>query len=338
MSYLCYHHNDMDGKGAANEVYKYWTSKGIQCTPSMFIQRGYDEPFSEQDYENNTVYIVDLSFTKESIKKLFAICEGAARVAWIDHHESSVKCIEDDDIREKLNSYDNLNYFVNQNACGALLTHLIATGSMKLVRDKSLEYEIEYIGNHGNNLRITDDEANSTTVIIPQTLKFIDLWDRWVYGDYMNPVYFQYGCGLHFTALFAYENKDATEKTYNEFWKSINSSTFVNRLISEGQIAKKYADEQSKRNLGARGYECDILGHKALVLNMEGSSMVFGNKIKDYDLVCLWQYNGKTGLYTYSLYSDNKVNCAEIATKLNPEGGGHPGAAGFSSKELLFKK
>ena len=56
MGYLCYHHNDMDGKGAANEVYKYWTSKGIQCTPSMFIQRGYDEPFSEQDYENNTVY------------------------------------------------------------------------------------------------------------------------------------------------------------------------------------------------------------------------------------------------------------------------------------------
>ena len=80
MGYLCYHHNDMDGKGAANEVYQYWTSRGIECTPSMFIQRGYDEPFSEQDYANNTVYIVDLSFTKEWERKELYVSQFIRKV------------------------------------------------------------------------------------------------------------------------------------------------------------------------------------------------------------------------------------------------------------------
>ena len=64
MSYLCYHHNDMDGKGAADQVYRYLTRLGVKCFPSMFIMRGYDEPFNEDDYNNKTVFIVDLSFTK----------------------------------------------------------------------------------------------------------------------------------------------------------------------------------------------------------------------------------------------------------------------------------
>ena len=101
--YLCYHHNDMDGKGAGIEVYRYLTDKlHIQCTPSMFIMRGYDEPFSEDDYSNKVVFIVDLSFTKTSIEKLFAICEGASKVIWIDHHESSAKCLRDDKIIERI--------------------------------------------------------------------------------------------------------------------------------------------------------------------------------------------------------------------------------------------
>lgn len=338
MGYLCYHHNDMDGKGAGNEVYEFLTNSGIHCTPSMFIQRGYDEPFSEQDYANKTVYIVDLSFTEESIKKLYTICEGASSVTWIDHHKSSIMCIEDDDIRKKLASYGNLTYFVNNGACGALLTHLWLTDEIdtQYKNEQSLDFQFEYVA---GKLRITDPEAGSKDIVIPQRLRLIDLWDRWVYGEYMKPVYFNYGCGLHNSSLFAYKDKDATEKTYNDgFWRALKSHTYITKLLDEGYIAKQYSDSQSARNLAARGYECDILGHKALVLNMEGSSMVFGNKIKDYDVVCLWQYDGKLGKYKYSLYSEGKVDCAELATKLDPNGGGHEGAAGFSSDKLIFKK
>lgn len=92
--YLCYHHNDMDGKAAGFEVYNYLLSQGVKPNANMFIMRGYDEPYNENDFANKTVFIVDLSFTLSSIQKLFTICEGAAEVFWIDHHKSSIECIE----------------------------------------------------------------------------------------------------------------------------------------------------------------------------------------------------------------------------------------------------
>ena len=38
----------------------------------------------------------------------------------------------------------------------------------------------------------------------------------------------------------------------------------------------------------------------------------------------------------YGLYSEGKVDVSKIAEKYH--GGGHQGASGFSSKELIFKK
>ena len=342
MSYICYHHNDMDGKAAGNEVYNFLIRSGIKCFPSMFIMSGYDEPFKESDYNNKTVYIVDLSFTKTSIKKLFDICEGASSVIWIDHHASSKECIEDDDIRKKLNNYSNLTYIINTNACGALLSYLYFNNIFDLKHfnsEDSLDFEIEY--NYANQITVTDPEAESNSTLIPKYLELVDKWDRWIYNDDNNPVYFNFGVQVHNSSLFAYLNKDATEKTYNSrFWKAIKNNSYVEQILNEGITIKKYFDRQSGINIGKRSYECEIEGYKVLVMNSEaGSSMAFGNKIKDYDICCLWRYNGNTGLYEYSIYSENEnVNCAAIATKINPEGGGHPGAAGFSLDHLIFKK
>lgn len=51
-----------------------------------------------------------------------------------------------------------------------------------------------------------------------------------------------------------------------------------------------------------------------------------------YDMFIGFSFNGKR--WTYGLRS-TKVNCSEIAMKYG--GGGHPGAAGFSSDDLLLK-
>lgn len=342
MSYICYHHNDMDGKAAGNEVYKHLTRSGIKCFPSMFIMRGYDEPFKESDYNNKTVFIVDLSFTKESIKKLFTICEGASSVTWIDHHLSSKECIEDDEIRKKLNNYANLTYIVNTNACGALLSYLYFNNILDFGNFKSedsIDFEINY--NSLGQIVVVNPDADSKLTEIPKYMKLVDSWDRWIYGNDKDPVFFNFGTQVHNTALFAYLDRSATEKTYNHrFWRAIESETYINKILTEGNTIKKYFDRQSGINVSRRSYECNIEGHKALVMNSEaGSSMAFGNKIKDYDLVCIWRYNGQSGRYEYSLYSDKEnVNCAAIATKLEPSGGGHPGAAGFSLDRLIFKK
>ena len=49
----------------------------------------------------------------------------------------------------------------------------------------------------------------------------------------------------------------------------------------------------------------------------------------------VWVFNGTK--YSYSIFSSNlNVDCSKIAEKYS--GGGHKGAAGFSSDELLFKR
>lgn len=345
--YLCYHHNDMDGKGAANEVYLYMKNVlKIEPIPSMFIMRGYDEPFNEDDYKNKQVYIVDLSFTKKSIQKLFTICEGAAEVVWIDHHESSYDCIKNDDILNKLKSYSNLRFFVNKTACGALLTHSYLRGyfdSEDFEPEECTEWEVRWedIKNMHSNIIISDPEGASTKYECTYLLKLIDLWDRWAYGDNINPVLFNYGAGLHNTSIFAYMRKEDTEKKYNSrFWTTMTMVNNIVKVIDEGRIAKRYFDTTSAKNVAACAYEVNILGHKALVLNSNGNSQVFGNKIDKYDLVVLWTYNGKTGLYQYSFFSadSSSVNCEKIAQHFDPNGGGHIHASGCSSDKLLFTK
>ena len=338
MEYLCYHHNDMDGKTAANEVYKYFERNHIPAVSEMFIQRGYDEHFNPRDYEGKWVYIVDLSFTKTSIEKLFAICEGANKVTWIDHHSSSLKCIEDPEILKKLLNYTNLNFIVNNNACGALLTHMYFRGVFGNFKSQYIpDFDFHY--DTAGRIIIDDPDGGGNRLAIPMYLKHVDEWDRWVYGENQIPVFFNFGSDNHNTNLFAYPVKNANDKVYNSgFWTALENSTFVNQLIKEGEIIKKYVDTQAARNTEHDGYECKIGGHKAFVLNSSGNSMMAGDKINKYDLICLWHYDGKLNKYKYSLYSENEgVNCAEIATSIEPSGGGHRGAAGFSLDKLIFK-
>ena len=337
--YLCYHHNDMDGKAAGFEVYNYLMNQGVKPNANMFIMRGYDEPYNENDFANKTVFIVDLSFTLSSIQKLFTICEGAAEVFWIDHHKSSIECIENDDIRSKLDNYKNLTYFVNNNACGALLSYyFFNSGERKFPSNESIDYNFTWIKT--GTLKVDDPHLGTTYLdMIPKYLRLVDQWDRWTYGNDPEPVWFNYGCSTHNTSLFCYETKDSQNKTFNvRFWGYVPQSYFLNNVLHEGKIAKRYADSRARSARSAGTYECNIAGYRALVLNFDGNSQVFGSRIKDYDLVCLWQYNGKFGLYTYSLYTDkDNVDCAKLATKFNPNGGGHQKAAGFSHKELIFK-
>lgn len=63
-----------------------------------------------------------------------------------------------------------------------------------------------------------------------------------------------------------------------------------------------------------------------------GNSKYFGSKIKDYDAVMTYCYNGE--YWTCSIYSDaeKSFDCSEFATSLG--GGGHKKAAGFKLKSL----
>lgn len=339
--YLCYHHNDMDGKAAANQVYLALVRKGVKPIADNFIMKDYDTPYSQEDYSNKEVFIVDLSFTKANIGTLMQICEYASSVTWIDHHKSSIECIKDEEIKGKLSKYRNLRYFVNNEGSGALLTMLYLdalVGGPEFSNSQSIDFNIAWIAG-ADTIKTTYPDGTVVLTDVPYYLKLVDLWDRWVYGSNLDPVFFSFGCQARNTAVFTYATKNSTTKTYNKnFWSFLTQRYVVNTIINDGKTCKRYTDGVNRMARVANAYETRIDGWKGLVMNSHGNSTVFGPMFDKYDIVCLWHYNGKSDVYQYSLYSSNEnVDCAKIAQKYNPNGGGHKGAAGFSSKELLFR-
>ena len=307
----------------------------------MFIEKDYNDPFARKDYANKVVYIVDLSFTKESIQTLFEICEQAGEVVWIDHHKSSIEAISDEDIHQRLNSYNNLKYFVNNDLCATVLCYLYFNGYLEddaWERDNACSTELMIHYNKNRNTIIIDGYITAQIPLF-KFYSLVDHYDRWAFGDWEEPLLFNSGAQSRNTNIFAYFNKNDSQMSYNSrVWALIKSSTFIQSVINDGTVVENYKKQSYAFQRKANAYEGTIDGHKALIMNAFGNSQCFGNEINNYDLVCLWEYSGKHKKYTYSLYTAKEdVDCAKIASKYDPNGGGHKGASGFSSKELIFK-
>ena len=76
--------------------------------------------------------------------------------------------------------------------------------------------------------------------------------------------------------------------------------------------------------------------HQRVILLYKSNSLIFGEDIYNtYPICVVFAYDGE--YYEYTLYSSDKnVDCSKIAEKFG--GGGHKGAAGFRSKELVLKR
>lgn len=157
---------------------------------------------------------------------------------------------------------------------------------------------------------------------LPLFVQLVDDYDRWVYrlGDTTN--YFKLGLETRkFDAL-------------DYVWKELRTSPeSIHNIIGVGRIIKQYIDKDNAVYLNSYGYESIIDDTPCYVVNKRTNSWIFGDKINEYPIVAIWVFDGVR--YQYSLYSvDESVNCAEIAERYG--GGGHKGAAGFQSDELLL--
>ena len=115
-------------------------------------------------------------------------------------------------------------------------------------------------------------------------------------------------------------------------FSSINPEYF-NTITDMGKTAIKYRDEYCKDMTIRFGYEVEIAGIKGFATNLIGfGSGAFANKMDEYDFCASYVHNGK--FFKFSLYS-KKVDVSEICKKYG--GGGHTGAAGFSSETLPWK-
>ena len=162
---------------------------------------------------------------------------------------------------------------------------------------------------------------------IPKYLKLISDYDCWIY---------EFGDESRYFKCFI----DSVDyKPFAEVWGELNHDTddlLLTQYIDEGRTIKRYLDYEYKRVRESQAYELNVEGHKALVINADGNSWLFGDEFSKYELCMLWVYDGN--IYNYSLYSDqtksSPLDVSKIAEKYG--GGGHPGASGVQSKTKIW--
>lgn len=283
------HHDDIDGRSAANTIYQMYKNK---LNENDFFEMNYTKKFPVKECKNEEVFIVDFSIQESNYSQFLELYNVANKVIWIDHHHTSLETIKNHPWMSKIPGR------VFEGICGAALTYM-------------------YL--HGINVSLENIQR------LPRYLQLIDDFDCWKLklNDTMN---FKYGIEAH--------DHNPTSKFWNSL--AINpQDSDCDILIKEGKIINRYNEQKFKEMRESNAYESKYDRLKCLIINADGFSQLFGNELHNYDFCCLWNYTGKE--YSYSIYSDqtkeNAVDCSEIAKKYG--GGGHPGASGFQTKELV---
>lgn len=161
----------------------------------------------------------------------------------------------------------------------------------------------------------------------PIYIQLVSDYDCWIYKFEELTTHFKIGIET--------QNYDALDDIWGclEFDKIGNPC--LTDMVNKGELIKRYIDKDNEQYRKSFSYETEIKGYKCLVVNRKSNSWIFGEKYNEYPLVMVWVFNGEK--YSYSIFSsDPNVDCSKIAESYG--GGGHKGAAGFSSDELLFKK
>jgi uncharacterized protein len=151
----------------------------------------------------------------------------------------------------------------------------------------------------------------------------IDRYDVWDFTD-PNVLPFQYGMRS------IYHNADA------EIWKDLlrSKNDIVEKLIEKGKNIIDFVTIQDEKLCKSSAFELEFEGYKWVVLNMPNGSTTTFDSIKDeYDNMMFYSFDGIK--WKFSLRS-TAIDVSKIAEKFG--GGGHPGAAGFSTTDILFKE
>ena len=345
----CIYHNDMDGKSAAYVVHKEIIEKqwGFEDVPARYQKYNYDKVSLGCIDEHTVVYIVDCAFTEDTVNILADILEKAGLVVWLDHHKSSKDLIESREIAKEVS---NFIWYVDTNACGALLAYSFSSATPEVYYEMLKNKTCMSMGFHYHgfmNSTISIDVANEKEVIfsndlmIPPWLCLVDDYDRWQnrYPDKSN--FFVLGCELENNNIgISVTHKGMRRVVFNGFWGQMTTDpSSITRYINNGSVVKGYLDSRYGRELHTCfEWYCADEGVTFLCKNGTGNSWNFVDSLNEYKACCLYHYSGDSGKWVYSIYSHegSDFNCADFCEKYG--GGGHPHAAGFSLDYLLFDK
>lgn len=330
---IIFHHNDDDGIVSASivikdllmNVYNYedekraYTKSDIK-TFSIDYTVDLRELVKDYDLSCSTVYFLDYSFSNVKNQEwLLELVDNNVDVIWIDHHKTSIDLCKNDE------RFDKIHGVRCEYGSGAMLCYIDAKVGLPIRR---YDYQNEEIFNKEL------EQSNPNRFI-----RLIDDYDRWA-KKYEDSNYFHYGCQL---PSDPFDDIILNGYLCNRISYDVNppktvSDINVDTAINNGKLIMNYQALQDKEfHVGMYSFEffikCDKRKYKCLALNRKGNSIMFGNKIDEYDIVCPFYFNGDK--WSYSLFTGkDDVNCEQIAKSLG--GGGHRKAAGFTSNKLIF--
>ena len=142
---------------------------------------------------------------------------------------------------------------------------------------------------------------------------------------------------LYFMESIGNELNDNTGELVSTIKNCINEKDYITKCINIGKYIYKFVKRKYESN-SKKTYETTWNDYKCLLINStyKGSTQFECiENYQDYDLLITWCFNGKK--YVYGIYSANpKINVGELC-KMYLNGGGHKGAGGGESKDLIFK-
>lgn len=311
-----YHHNDHDGIVAAGILYKRYRNP-VNKHKIIFNMIDYNTllNFDHIDFEKgDKVFFLDYSFSNkdniEEFKKLLRRRIHDNDVVWIDHHKTS--------IGGELNDLYRIPGIRRIGLCGAAWTYLYLY--FEEFRNIDLESRDE--------IPVKFHRSDK----IPTFLKYIDDYDCW---KHMYPATndFHYGLTISHPTDEIIDILLSTSEVVSSMVSKYNAD-----IIKQGEAIQKFLKFENKEyHVDMYGFEYTLPeehgGYKVFCLNRKGNSLMFGNKINEYDAVIPFFYNGER--WTYSMYSiKDNIDCSEVAKTYG--GGGHKGAAGWTSDKLIF--
>lgn len=166
----------------------------------------------------------------------------------------------------------------------------------------------------------------------PELVRLLGLYDSFRHKGTEEEIYvleFQYGARSWISGVDGAINSLTIAMISEDSWQFL-----LGTIYSRGHAIYKYLCTEAVHSYAHR-FDVHYNGYKFACINQERFNPVnYGIDYHSdgYDaFICFWYVNDK---FLYSIYNDNgQFDCSEFATRLG--GGGHKGAAGWQSSELI---
>lgn len=311
------HHNDPDGRMAGFIMYKHFTEK-YEGTPIETLEANYEMTFNFSKYtKDDIVCIVDYSLNNRWYSALTEKVDKG-NIIWIDHHKSAI-----DGYPEQ----KDLKGIRIDGLSGCELSQLYYMGYRQREHGSFDLFQEEN----------PDNVVNAKEIEIPEVVRLIGDYDCWRH-EIKNSLEFVFGIESIWNDLVL------TTPEGREKWQLLYDSKdyVINFYIGAGKHIVDYLNSQNAIAVKERGFICKLrkfTQYKAIALNASGkSSNMFKSVFNEYEIGIVFTYAENPKRMSFSIYRlglnpEKEIDCGQIAKSFG--GGGHPGAAGFTTSGTL---